>query len=51
MWFRWLRFGATEYFLSAGLRFGDGAQVHFAQEALRALGGDHGYGVSDILRG
>jgi hypothetical protein len=51
MRFGWLQFGAAEYFLRAGLRFGDGAQMHFAQEALRALGDDHGYGMSDILRG
>src|SRR5882724_3143224 len=31
--------------------FGDGAEVHFAEEALRALGGDHGDGVGDVLSG
>src|SRR5258708_39924628 len=33
------------------LRLGEGAELDFAQEALRALGGDHGDGVGDVLRG
>ena len=34
-----------------GLGLGNRAQLHFAEETLRALGGDHSDGVRDVLGG